>query len=126
LRLYLTRREYARRVTNEDEIVSLLRPLGFDVVDPGALSLNEQIAMFADAEVVISPHGGALTNVVFGRDAAVIEIFDPDYINPCYYAMADRCDHEYWYVVGETEPGGHLRVSPGPLAETLARIRAPF
>jgi hypothetical protein len=126
LRIYLTRREHARKVTNEDEVVALLRPLGFEVVDPGMLSLDEQIAMFADAEVVVAPHGGALTNVVFGQAAVVIEIFDPDYINPCYYALADRCDHEYWYVVGQTEPGGHLRVSPALLAETLARIRAPL
>jgi capsular polysaccharide biosynthesis protein len=126
IRLYLTRREHARQVTNEDEIVSLLRPLGFDVVDPGTLTLDEQIAMFADAEIVIAPHGGALTNVVFGQNTVVIEIFDPDYINPCYYAMADRCDHEYWYVVGQTEPGGHLRVSPALLTETLTRIRAPL
>jgi hypothetical protein len=126
LRLYLTRRGHARQVTNEDEVVSVLRPLGFDVVDPGTSSFDEQIAMFADAEVVIAPHGGALTNVVFGQNAVVVEIFDPDYINPCYYAMSDRCDHEYWYVVGESEPGGHLRVSPALLAETLARIRVPL
>jgi capsular polysaccharide biosynthesis protein len=121
-RFYLTRREHTRQVTNEDEIVSLLRPLGFDVVDPGTLSFDEQIAMFADAEVVVAPHGGGLTNILFGQNAVVVELFDPSYINPCYYAMADRCDHEYWYVVGHSEGNGNLRVSPAVLAETLARI----
>jgi len=120
-RLYLTRRgEKQRRVSNEDEVWSLLRSRDFEMVDAGTLSLDAQIALFADAAVVVAPHGGALTNIVFAREAKVIELFEPGYLNPCYYALAERSGHEYWHIIGEAQSRGDFRVEVSQLAETLA------
>ncbi len=119
--LYLTRRrEQQRRVTNEDAIWELLKARGFELIDPGLLRFDEQVAVFAEAAVIVAPHGGALTNIVFGEGACVVELFEPSYVNPCYYVLAARSGHDYWYVVGAPEAGGNIRIDPSQLEATLA------
>jgi hypothetical protein len=121
-RLYLTRRgERRRRVANEDELWNVvLEPLGFEWIDPGKLSLDEQIRTFAAAGVIVAPHGGALTNMAFARQAIVIELFAPDYVNLCYYVLAARCGHEYWSVLGREGRSGSINADIVRLSETLA------
>lgn len=77
-RLYVTRREsaHARTVSNEREVVALLAGRGFVTVDPGELSVADQVRAFATAEVVVGAHGAALANLVFlPPGAAVVELF---------------------------------------------------
>ncbi len=121
-RLYLTRRaEHRRRVANEDELWRVvLEPRGFEWIDAGELSFDEQIRTFAAAGVIVAPHGGALTNMAFARRAIVIELFSPDYVNLCYYVLAARCGHEYWSVMGREGRGGSITADIGRLTETLA------
>jgi hypothetical protein len=103
-RLYVTRgrRRGSRVVTNEDELVGVLEPLGFHVVDPGRLPVVEQIRTFAEADWVVAPHGAALTNLAFAsRGASVVELFAPDYVQGCYWKIS-QCVPEltYRYLVG--------------------------
>lgn len=55
-RIYLTRgnRPNSRRYVQEPELVPRLERLGFVVVDPGSLSVQEQIDLFAGADVVVA------------------------------------------------------------------------
>jgi len=65
-RIYVTRNAGAtRRLTNEDAVLDVLRPLGFVVVDPGRLSFAEQIRLFAGAERIVGNCGAGLANLVF-------------------------------------------------------------
>jgi capsular polysaccharide biosynthesis protein len=113
LRLYVTRgrRKNTRRVENEAEVIEALAPFGFETVDPGTLSSAEQVRLFAEAEVVVGAHGAALTNLVFCPEgAAVIELFPPDYVNVCYWALASAVGSlRYRYLVGD---GRHRRNRP--------------
>jgi capsular polysaccharide biosynthesis protein len=119
-RLYLTRRaKRDRRVANEADVWATLEPMGFEMIDAGALSLDQQIDLFGDAAVVVSPHGGALTNILFAHRTLVVELFEASYVNPCYYVLAERCDHDYWYLIGPPTPAGHVRVDVMQLVETL-------
>jgi Glycosyltransferase 61 len=91
-RVYVTRgRERNNRiVTNEEEVVELLGALGFTVFDPGTLPMTEQIRTFAEAEWIVAPHGAALANLAFtSPGASVIELFAPDYVQGCYWKLAD-------------------------------------
>jgi capsular polysaccharide biosynthesis protein len=66
------------------------------------MSVAEQISLFAAAEVVIGAHGAALTNTVFcSPGTKVIEIFAPDYVNPCYRKLSSQVGLEYWEFIGE-------------------------
>jgi hypothetical protein len=91
-RIYVTRgdQRHNRIVTNEAEVVEMLAGLGFEVVDPGAHSVAEQIRMFAEAECIVSPHGAALTNIMFASaGASVIEILAPNYVDVGFWKLAD-------------------------------------
>ena len=105
--LYITRghTKNTRRVVREDEIVRSLTKRGFVSVDPGALSVQEQIDHFAAARVIVAPHGAALTNLNFCRPGVrLLEMFAPGYLNP-----------GYWSIVGNIE-GSHYRYLVAPTA----------
>jgi capsular polysaccharide biosynthesis protein len=126
-RLYVTRgdRPHTRRVDNEREVLDVLEPLGFDVVDPGVLSVAEQVSSFAQAEMVVGPHGAGLTNIAFcPSGATVIELFPPDYVNPCYWNLAAQVDGlRYRYLVGDGRPQARRRmlgVSSDVVVDTIA------
>ena len=103
-RLYVGRGQTRnnRRVENEGELFSALEDQGFTKFDPAGLTVAEQVRTFAEASVIVAAHGAALTNVAFCSPATdVVELFAPDYVNPCYWALARRVPGvRYHYVVG--------------------------
>jgi capsular polysaccharide biosynthesis protein len=74
--LYLSRADARkRRVVNEEELLQRLVPLGFRVIQPGRLSVAEQIGAVSRARVIVGAHGAAFANLVFAAPhAAVVEI----------------------------------------------------
>jgi capsular polysaccharide biosynthesis protein len=97
-----------RRVLNQDAVVSLLTRRGFVVVDPDALTVAEQIRAFAEASVVVAPHGAALANLVFASaGATVIELFPAGVVVPDYWKLASGIpglDYRYLVGRGPTKP----------------------
>jgi len=72
-RIYCSRAHTRHRhVSNEAEMVELLRRHGFQSVAPEALPIAEQIELFAGAEVVFALHGSALTNIVFSPPGTLV------------------------------------------------------
>lgn len=103
--IYISRSDAKYRfVTNEDEVINILQKYNFEVIVPGKLSFKEQINLFYNAKVIISPHGAALTNLVFCKpQTKVLELFAPEFVNQCYWTVASHCNLEYWYHVGEKQ-----------------------
>lgn len=79
-----------RRLLNQDEVAGVLAArFGFEAVDPGVLTLDEQVAAFRDARIVVGPHGAGLTDLLFAaRPAMLVEIFHSEpqlfYHSLCY------------------------------------------
>jgi capsular polysaccharide biosynthesis protein len=91
-----------RRILNENQIWIKLEKVGFEKVILEDLSLQEQANLFAGSEFIIAPHGGGLSNLMFCRPGTfVLEIFAPDYVNPCYWQMASVVGLQYFYLLGE-------------------------
>ncbi len=124
-RLYTGRgdRKHTRRVDNERELLAALTPLGFEAIDPGALSPTEQVRAFAEAECIVGPHGAGLTNLAFApAGAAVVELFAPDYVNECFWALATTVEGlRYRYLVGDGTPAPRAR--PGRNRGVASDIR---
>lgn len=123
-RLYLTRGDgkNTRRLVNEAEILRLLEPHGFVVIDPGTLTVQEQIDHFTAAEAIVAPHGAALANLAFcSPGVRVLELFAPRYVNPCYWTIADNIpDVRYRYLVC----GADTRREGAPMHGVLSDITA--
>lgn len=104
LKLYISRPEGVRRgISNEAEIIPLLQDAGFTVMAMEGLSVPEQAALMARVDVLMSPHGGALTNMVFCRPGiTVIELFSR-HVYPYYYGLAASCGHRYHAILENPE-----------------------
>lgn len=95
-KLYLKRPPGGRRgITNEDELEALLVQRGFETVVMTGLSIAQQAHLLAKADIVISPHGGTLTNIVYAKPGTkIIELFG-SHVYPYYFGLANLCNHEY-------------------------------
>jgi hypothetical protein len=107
-RIYVTRgsERNNRTVTNEGEVLEMLTSRGFEVIDPGALPVTDQIRAFAEAEWIVGPHGAGFANLAFvSPGASVVELFAPDYVATCYWKLACCVPGlGYRYLVAPGEP----------------------
>ena len=93
-----------RPLIHEREIWAQLENRGFDSVDCGKMSVQEQAEVFGSAEVVVGAHGAALTNLVFCRPGTrVVELFSPAYVNPCYRDLCIAAGLRHAAVIGNGE-----------------------
>jgi len=108
-RIYVTRgaAPHTRILLDEAEVLASLDRFGFERIDPGAMSVVEQIRAFAEAELILAPHGAALANLAFaGAGATVVELFAPDFVQGCYWKLATTVPGlRYRYLVGEGRAG---------------------
>ncbi len=88
-----------RKVFNEEELLNLLEDYGFKKYFLEDLSLEEQIELFYDAEIVIAPHGAGLTNLMFSENVHVLELFAGEKIKPHFYYLCKSLNHNYKYIV---------------------------
>ena len=99
-RIFIDRRASPlRRLTNEDDIIAALPD--FVPVQLEALSVAEQVRLFANADIIIAPHGAGLTNIGFSRPGTVVvELMMDSYCNWCYRRMAAFSHLHYRFVMG--------------------------
>jgi tetratricopeptide (TPR) repeat protein len=102
-RIYISREKAVhRRVLNEDKIITLLEKYGFKSVTLENLSVSEQAAYLGAAKVIVAPHGGGLTNLVFCQPGTkVLELFPPCYIPSFYWVISNLCQLEHYHLMGE-------------------------
>jgi capsular polysaccharide biosynthesis protein len=119
-RIYITRQNATnRRIINEREVRDLLSQFGFQCVALESLSVMEQAALLAKAEVIVAPHGGGLTNTVFCQPGTkVIEIFSPQYVYVCYWLISNLVELDYYYLTGIVPEGYYLHHFLYPDART--------
>ncbi|NJK57267.1 MAG: glycosyltransferase family 61 protein [Pleurocapsa sp. SU_5_0] len=69
------RKALGRRIANENEVIEALKPLGFATYILEEMSYIEQVKLFAQANVIIAPHGAGLTNLLFADNPIILELF---------------------------------------------------
>ena len=84
LKIYINRRN-RRRLENEEEVQRVLKDKGFHILNLEDLSLDNQVALFSQASVIMGFHGAGLCNLVFSTpQQKIIEIVDEDCVYPSY------------------------------------------
>ena len=125
-RIYVTRGASAnnRTVLNDDEVRAALQARGFVEVDPGALTVREQIRTFANAELIVATHGAALANLVFASPGStVVELFPEGCLLPDYWRLASGVPGlEYRYL---SAPGRAPRLGRGAAIVRDIRVDVP-
>jgi capsular polysaccharide biosynthesis protein len=133
-RLFVSRASASsRRIVNEPALEPVLAEYGFEVVDPAELSIAEQVAMFWQADAVVGPHGGGLTNLLFaGPRTLVVEIFAAPAAQEIsnYRVLSSHLGFSYCRLLGEAIPteqerGPHyddIWIDPHQLEQTLRLV----
>ncbi len=100
--------------------IANLARFGVEPVVLEGRSLGDQAALFADAELVVAPHGAGLTNLVFApRDCRVVELLSDAYANWCFRYLAAASGFDYDCVLGRALPGdGSVHNRPWTIATT--------
>lgn len=91
-----------RKVINENEILNYLNKLGFVPLVMDGKSVQEQVDIFSNANVIIAPHGSALHNVIYAQpNTKVIELFPFNYHCTANFTFASYANTNYYYVNGD-------------------------
>jgi len=95
--IYISRKDTKLRgVSNEDDFIQKLEKQGFKSVILSELTVVQQIRLFRSATFIVAPHGAGLTNIIFCRpDTTLVELLPDDYINPCFYSIAEVMGLKY-------------------------------
>lgn len=103
-RLFVDRPPPQRRsVINRPALLALLTRHGFEPVDPGALPVPEQAALFGEASHVVGLHGAALANLIHcAPGTPVLEIHSPDHATATFAIAALVRGCPYAAFVGES------------------------
>lgn len=110
-RIYISRLRHGkvssatRIMLNETELIAKLPQLNFEIIEPEQLSLEEQIATFASADLVVGPSGSAMFNTVFCRPGTkIVDIeSEPNWIY-AHCGLFASCNLRYGLVVGQSDP----------------------
>lgn len=96
-KIYASRSDTKKRqLLNESELERRLIERGYTVVNCGSLEVEEQVALFANADMIVAPHGAALTNVLFASPSATVyELLQASYaaITSASMSRIAGCSH---------------------------------
>lgn len=97
-RVLITRRNApTRRMVNEEAVIETLGKYGFEAHTLDELSVEEQVRLFAQTEVVVGPHGAGMINCMFGEDIKILELFG-GHESGVYYSMAGALGFDHGYL----------------------------
>jgi capsular polysaccharide biosynthesis protein len=76
-KIYLVRRgmDNKRTLINYKEIEAYFTSLGFQLVEPHLLSLEEKVSVFSNASIVVGPFGSAFSNLIFCKKKTKVLLF---------------------------------------------------
>jgi len=103
-RLFVSRRNaIARRLLNEDEIFEALGHYGFESIDPADHTIEEQISLSSESEIILGPAGSGMCMALFApQSTEVVELRGG---KPTAHTSRDHvkaCGQNYHCVFGVT------------------------
>jgi capsular polysaccharide biosynthesis protein len=104
--IYLTRSNTKwRRVTNEIKLFERLEQLGFEMIDPGKMSIDEQLLLAQQTRLAISPMGAGSNYFLFMKDGTrFIELTPQNKLMNVSPMFAKRSQIKFQQVLGTPKP----------------------
>ena len=114
-KVFISRADAAyRRVQNEEALWGKLRENGFHRVIAGQLTLSQQIAVFRDAELILAPHGAALTLLFCCRPGTrLFELMPGFEERTCFRDLAHQFSLPYGRIICATHQSQNKRRRAG-------------
>lgn len=87
---------FGRNLIGEDEIIPLLKKIGFQIYNPINYSIKEQAEILSKAKCVVSIHGAAMSNIVYCKeDTLIIELMSPFNLPNCFNNISKNFGLKY-------------------------------
>jgi hypothetical protein len=104
--IYIARGDAARsrKVSNESQVIKLLKEQGFEILYLTRFSVLDQVKLFNSADRIVAVHGGGLSNLVYCEPGTkVLEIFPDQYVRHYFYDICVKRELEYDYLLSESD-----------------------
>lgn len=120
-RIFVSRADaLERRVINENAVIDLLKPMGFETVMLTGMSVVEQMRLFGEAECVVMPHGAGCANMIFaGTGTKIVEFVPKSYQHHMFWHIAKWSGHWYGRIVCEDGANKDMHVDLSALRRAL-------
>ena len=105
------RRENAnyRKILNEGDLIEKLRKQDFEIINPQHYEILDQMKIFSNADIIISPYGSNLSNIIFcNKETKIFEIspaFNNIYeknISVRYKTISDNMGLQFTKIISDT------------------------
>jgi capsular polysaccharide biosynthesis protein len=107
-KIYVERTKGFRTLQNQVEVRRLFEAYHFETVQAEVLSIQEQVELFSQAEIIAGPHGAGFTNTIWmNAPFTVLEIRPEGWDNRSLYhhALASGCSQYHVIAAKIKEPG---------------------
>ena len=93
--VYISRQNAVeRRVVNESDVIETLSKHGFESYQLEENTVEENVILFNEADIIVGPHGAGLTDIIFCEKSRVIELFGSKVKEP-YEQLAETLGLQY-------------------------------
>jgi capsular polysaccharide biosynthesis protein len=100
-RIFISRKKTAyRHMQNQDEVRDMLERDGFIAYDLENLSFSDQVSLFYDAEMVVSPHSSGLINLMFAPPLTKVLEISALAPEPSFFSLSQALGHRYYFLFG--------------------------
>jgi len=90
-KLYITRQNSNyRKILNEADVIAFLKKNNFQIINPFNYEIKEQINLFSNADIVVSPTGSNLANIIFCKKGAKIYEILPEFKHSYENSLSSR------------------------------------
>ena len=94
-RIYISRAG-RRCITNEDELIGLLKKFDFEIIEDKKRTVIEQIDIYSNASFIIGPHGASFSNIIWCWPGThLLELFSPNYAPDFFLYLANMMEMKY-------------------------------
>lgn len=120
-KIYVSRgKQFSRRITNETEVLEVLRDRGYELVYFEGMSFADQVKLMHEVTHFVTSHGANMTNLVFLQPGArILELINNRKPNFCYWSVASSLKHGYRYQLCEIAEADHITVDVNELKKNL-------
>jgi capsular polysaccharide biosynthesis protein len=101
-RIYISRnRSNRRKITNEKDLINVLKKYKFKIIYSEKISFEKQIKIFSNTKYILGLHGAGLSNLIWMKKKSYLIEIKPEidlYLN-CYFNLASLLNLNYHYLI---------------------------
>jgi len=103
-KIYISRKKAkTRKIMNDEKLLFLLKKYWFNEIVLEEKTIEEQISIFKNADIIIWAHWSWFANVIYCKKwTKIIELFPNNRLINCFYHISMYYDLDYYYLIEKT------------------------